>query len=236
MYKYLKKQLDILNIPYDDIKIDKIKAYHELLIEWNKKFNLTRIVDDFDAVDKHYVDSLAILSINGLNLNNSKIIDVGTGAGIPGIPLAIFIESSQFYLLDSLNKRIEFLNEVVKQLNLSNVKTLHLRAEDGALNKLYREKFDFAIARAVAPLSTLCEYLIPFVRLNGSALCYKSKSVYDELTEANSAINTLGGGNTKIESYDVADAMERNLVVINKIKKTPNIYPRKAGIPKKSPL
>ncbi|NMD37152.1 MAG: 16S rRNA (guanine(527)-N(7))-methyltransferase RsmG [Christensenellaceae bacterium] len=222
MYNYLKEQLDKFKIPFNNEKIGKLIAYHELLLEWNKKFNLTRIVDNIDAVDKHYIDSLAILKINDIKFENVKVIDVGTGAGLPGIPIAIFKESSRFYLLDSLKKRVEFLNEVVNQLGLKNVYTIHARAEDAALNFQFREHFDYAIARAVAPLSILSEYLLPFVKINCFSLCYKSKTAFDEVKNAKNAIKTLGGGNIKIINYKISDGdIERNMVIINKLKKTP---------------
>lgn len=213
---------------------ERFKKYESLLIEWNKKMNLTAITEHDEVILKHFVDSISILKyIN----NDCKIIDVGTGAGFPGIPIKIMNESVDVTLMDSLNKRINFLNEVKENLDLKNVITIHSRAEEFGQNKIYRKKFDIAVSRAVANLSVLLEYLMPAVKLGGKLICMKGSQVEDEIKDAKYALNELGGKIVNIEEFCLPETdMKRNIILIEKIKETPKKYPRKAGTPAKQPL
>ena len=221
-----------------DEKYNKFQKYMNLLIEWNKNINLTAITDKDEIELKHFVDSL---TINKYISDNSKVIDVGTGAGFPGIPLKIYNESFDITLLDSLNKRINFLNHVIEELNLNKIKAVHSRAEDAAKNPDYREKFDVATSRAVANLSTLVEYLLPFVRVNGICICMKGPNVEEELGRAKKAIEVLGGRIEKVDNLKLAadgaeNDLERNIIIIRKVRKCSSKYPRKAGMPSKEPI
>ena len=208
------------------------ETYKDLLIEWNKKINLTAITDEDEIRLKHFADSLTVANLID---NNSSIIDVGTGAGFPGIPLKIYNNTLKITLADSLNKRINFLNEVINQLELKDINAVHGRAEDLGQDKKYREKYDIAISRAVANMSTLSEYLLPFVKIGGKAICMKGPNIEEELNNAKTAIKKLGGEIEKVESFKLKD-MDRNIIVIKKVKETPINYPRKAGIPSKNPI
>ena len=221
-----------------DEKYNKFQKYMNLLIEWNKNINLTAITDKDEITLKHFVDSL---TINKYISDNSKVIDVGTGAGFPGIPLKIYNESLDITLLDSLNKRINFLNHVIEELHLNKIKAVHSRAEDAAKNPDYREKFDVATSRAVANLSTLVEYLLPFVRVNGICICMKGPNVEEELGRAKKAIEVLGGRIEQVDNFKLAadgseNDLERNIIIIRKVRKCSNKYPRKAGMPSKEPI
>lgn len=215
-------------------QLEKFYSYMSLLLEWNEKMNLTAITEPNEIILKHFVDSLTIL--NEIN-NNSKVVDVGTGAGFPGIPLSIANESLKITLVDSLNKRLIFLQEVIDKLELKNVEIIHSRAEDFGQNKKYRENFDIATSRAVANLSTLSEYLIPLVKINGKCICMKASDVEEEINQAKNAINVLGGTIEKIEEFKLPESdIGRTIIIINKQKQTPNKYPRKAGTPSKEPI
>ena len=206
----------------------------ELLLEWNEKINLTAITDENDIVLKHFVDSLTIKKYIS---ENEKIIDIGTGAGFPGIPLAIMNKYNEITLMDSLNKRIVFLNDVIDKLKLNNVKAIHSRAEELARNKNHREKYDVAVSRAVANLSTLVEYMLPFVRIGGKCICMKGPNIEEELKNAKKAIKELGGEVIKIENFKLPESdNERNIVIIKKIRETSSKYPRKSGTPSKEPI
>ena len=220
-----------VNLLNDEIKMFFI--YKDLLKEWNEKVNLTSIVEDNEIILKHFIDSL---TIEKYIPSKAKIVDVGTGAGFPGIPIKIVRKDVEVTLLDSLKKRLLFLNEVRKRLELENINLVHGRAEDIANDLKYREKFDIATARAVANLATLSEYCLPFVKVNGYFVCMKGNNI-EELKEAEFAIGKLGGKIEKIEKIMLPDSdIERNIVVIKKIKQTPKGYPRKAGTPSKNPL
>ena len=224
--------IDKFNI--DSSKKEKFDKYLELLQEWNNKINLTAITDKDGIELKHFYDSL---TISEYIKSNSSLIDVGTGAGFPGIPLKIKDESIKLTLLDSLNKRLLFLEEVEKELKLENVENVHGRAEDIGQDKKYREKFDYATSRAVARLSVLVEYLLPFVKLGGYCICMKGPNIEEELKDAEKAIKILGGEIEKIDNFKLEnDENERNIIIIKKIKNTPKQYPRKAGIPTKEPI
>ncbi len=224
----------IIDVELTDEQIEKYFNYMNILLEWNENINLTAITDVDEIVLKHFIDSMTCFKYLE---NEKKIIDVGTGAGFPGIPIAIMNKDKKITLLDSLNKRINFLNEVCKQIKITNVKSIHGRAEDFGQNKDEREKYDVAISRAVANMTTLVEYLLPFVKVGGYCICMKGAEIEEELEKANYAIKELGGKIEKIDKFVLPDSdMVRNIVVIRKIKETPKKYPRKAGLPSKNPM
>ena len=204
-----------------------------ILIDWNKKINLTAITQEKDIIYKHFIDSI---SINKYIKNKTDIIDIGTGAGFPGIPLKILNSKNSFTLVDSLGKRINFLQNVKKDLNLNNINLIHSRVEDLAQIDAYREKFDIVASRAVANLRVLVEYMLPLVKEDGICICMKGPNIEEEIKDAKNAINILGGKIEKIDFMELPGEMQRNIVIIRKIKNTPNMYPRKAGIPVKQPL
>ena len=230
MIDYLK----ILKIKLSDFQLKQFYEYMNILIEWNKVMNLTGITDPKEIITKHFIDSLTIL--NNINKNNS-IIDVGTGAGFPGIPIKIAFPSTKIVLLDSLNKRIKFLNEVISRLQLKDIGTIHGRAEDYGKDKKHREKYDIVIARAVAPLNILLEYLMPFAKVKGKCLCMKGSNATEEILNSKNAIKILGGEIIETEEFYIPSTnIKRKIIQINKIKETNNKYPRKAGTPSKEPL
>ena len=208
--------------------------YMNLLIEWNEKMNLTAITDPEEIILKHFIDSITILKeIN----DNSKVVDVGTGAGFPGIPLSIMNPTLKITLVDSLNKRLIFLQEVVDKLNLKNVEIVHARAEEFGQNKKYRESFDVSTSRAVANLSTLSEYLIPLVKVGGKVISMKASEAQEEIDEAKKAIEILGGAIEKIDEFNLPQSdIGRTVIIIRKERTTPNKYPRKPGTPSKEPI
>lgn len=235
MKEILKNAASEIGINLNDNQLDKFQKYYEILIEKNKVMNLTAITEVNDVVTKHFVDSISL--INYFDLDNKKIIDVGTGAGFPGIPLAIILENTEFTLMDSLNKRINFLNEVIKLCDLNNVATIHSRAEDLGRNIEYREKFDICVSRAVANLSTLLEYCIPFVKVGGSFISYKSGNVDEELDASKSAQTKLSCIIDKKISFTLNGTdMSRSFVKFDKKGTLSKKYPRQAGKPKKEPL
>lgn len=231
-----EKALAKLNIQLNEKQMYQFMVYYEMLIETNKVMNLTAITEYDEVVDKHFVDSLSL--IQAIDLNRPlKMIDVGTGAGFPGIPLKIAFPQLRIVLLDSLNKRINFLNRVIEALELTDIKTIHGRAEDFGRNPEYRERFDLCVSRAVANLSTLSEYCLPFVQVGGHFIPYKSGKIQEEMEASRRAVTLLGGNIAECLSYNLADTdMERSLVIIDKVKPTKKAYPRKAGKPSKEPL
>lgn len=229
-----KQKLEEYNIEINDEQIEKFDLYMKLLLEWNEKINLTAITEKDDIILKHFVDSLTILKYVD---KRDKIIDIGTGAGFPGIPIKIMNEKANITLLDSLNKRINFLNIVINELKLDNIVAIHGRAEELARNKAHREKYDVAVSRAVANLSTLTEYMLPFVKVGGKCICMKGANVKEEIDKAKNAIKKLGGQIEIVDNFYLSENdNERNIVIIKKIKETEHKYPRKAGIPSKEPL
>lgn len=215
---------------------EQFVRYYELLVEWNQVMNLTAITEFEEVLVKHFVDSLAVASVVDVD-NVSRVIDIGTGAGFPGIPLKIVYPHLEITLLDSLKKRIGFLNEIVDNLGLNNVETIHGRAEEYAKQKEYRETYDLCVSRAVANLSTLSEYCLPYVNVSGYFVPYKSGKVEEELHEAEKALKILGGHLERVHKFRLGDTeMGRSLVIIKKEKSTPKKYPRKAGMPSKEPL
>lgn len=217
----------------DDQK-EKFEIYMKELIEWNKNINLTAITEENEIVLKHFIDSM---TISDYIKDNSKIIDIGTGAGFPGIPLKIKNNSLNVTLVDSLNKRINFLNNIINKLNLDNICAIHSRAEELGHNKEQREQYDYAVSRAVANLSTLLEYLLPFVKVGGFCICMKGPNIEQEINNSEKALKELGGKIEKIENFTLPGTdITRNIILIKKINTTKNKYPRKAGTPAKEPL
>ena len=225
------KKIDVI---LDEEQIQKFYKYMELLLEWNEKINLTAIVEPHDIILKHFVDSLTVCK----ELEKNKTLaDIGTGAGFPGIPVKILRPDLDITLIDSLNKRVNFLTMVIETLKLEKIVALHGRIEDFGKNKKYREKFDYVTSRAVANLSTLSEYMIPLAKIGGKCICMKGSNIDEELKNAEKAIKILGGKIEKVDTFLLPDTdMGRNIILIKKEKATPNKYPRKAGTPAKEPI
>lgn len=220
------------NIIIEEEKIEKMYKYMQILLEWNEKINLTAITQEEDIIKKHFIDSLTILD---LIKKEDKVIDIGSGAGFPGIPIAIN-KDCYITLLDSLNKRVKFLEEVKNEINLKNVYPIHGRAEEIARNSEYREKYDVSISRAVASMRVLLEYQLPFLKIGGIGIFMKGPNVKEELIDIESVIRKLGGKYLRTINFKINGEMERNIVIIEKVKKTNPEFPRKAGIPTKQPL
>ena len=220
-----------------DVQLAQFEQYYDGLIEKNKVMNLTAITEREDVILKHFIDSLALAGYVKLWEKEYKIIDVGTGAGFPGIPLKIAFPNLQVTLFDSLNKRIKFLKEMIDTLKLKEITAVHGRAEEGARDKNMREKYDFAVSRAVANMAVLSEYCIPFVKVGGYFIPYKTGTVEEEITQGKKAIQILGGKIEKIEKLMLPNSdISRSFVFIKKEKQTPKAYPRKAGTASKQPL
>lgn len=231
-----EEELEYFEITLSDRQKEQFDRYYELMIEKNRVMNLTGITDYDEVCLKHFTDSLTIVRIKNMDQVNS-LIDIGTGAGFPGIPIKIVFPHIEVVLLDSLNKRLKFLDEVIEQLSLEKITTLHGRAEDYAKKKEYREQFDLSVSRAVANLSTLSEYCLPFVKQGGSFISYKSADSDDEIQQAEKAVKILGGDICKVDKFRLPESeIGRSLVEIKKIKSTPGKYPRKVGVPGKEPL
>ena len=230
----IKTYADEIEIVLNEQQIHQFYQYMELLLEWNEKINLTAITNPEEIIVKHFIDSLTIAKYVK---ENARLIDVGTGAGFPGIPLKIIREDIEITLLDSLNKRVNFLNEVIHELKLSKIQAVHSRVEDFAKDKKNRESFDYATSRAVANLSTLSEYLIPLVKIGGNAISMKGSEVDEEMKQSQKAISLLGGKIETIETFQLPQSdINRNIIIIHKTQNTPNKYPRKAGMPSKEPI
>lgn len=231
----LEKSLEKLNIGFNDDQIKKFNDYYELLIEWNNKINLTAITEYDEVISKHFIDSILICSF--IDLSGKKIIDIGTGGGFPGIPIKIINPDTDIVLVDSLNKRVNFLNEVLSELKLEKIEAIHGRAEDLGHDKNLRGKFDYSVSRAVANLSTLSELCIPFLKEGGTFISYKSENTDEEIKDAESAISKLGSKIEKIKECMIPENdIKRRFIIIKNMRQVDNRYPRKAGIPKKVPL
>lgn len=225
-----------LQIEITDTMWNQFVRYYEILVEWNSFMNLTGITEFDEVLQKHFEDSLVLTKVLDVKQMNS-LLDVGTGAGFPGIPLKIAFPHLKVVLLDSLGKRVKFLNKVIEELGLTDITAIHGRAEDFAKTPEYREQFDVVVSRAVANLSSLSEYCIPYTKINGWFVPYKSGKVEEELGNAEKAITILGGKTEHVEKFVLENSdIERTLIKIKKVKATGKKYPRKAGLPSKEPL
>jgi 16S rRNA (guanine527-N7)-methyltransferase len=226
----------ILGLELEQKNIDDFVLYKQLLKEWNEKINITTITDDFEIDIKHFLDSLTPLTTD-LFKENITVIDVGTGGGFPGIPIKIVRKDLDIVLMDSTNKKINFLKDVIDKLGLDKIQAIHARAEELGRDSLYREKFNIAISRAVAQLNTLCEYCLPFVKVGGYFISMKGPDIEEELEEARNSIKVLGGRlmDIKIVKLPLSD-ITHSLIIIEKVKETPTKYPRGGGKPRKKPL
>lgn len=231
-----KKILQEWNITLSDEQEWQFSTFYEMLVEKNKVMNLTAITEFDEVIEKHFLDSVSLGAVLDLK-KELKVLDMGTGAGFPGIPLKIIYPNLQITLADSLNKRVTFLNEVIEALKLNGIEAIHARAEELARNAAYREQYDLCVSRAVANLSTLSEYCLPFVALNGMFVPYKSGEIEEEVEAAKKAIFLLGGELKQVHQFSFGENdLHRSFVLIEKKKKTPKTYPRKAGTPAKQPL
>ena len=231
-----KSGLSDIRIELTEKQIDEFLTYYEMLVEKNKVMNLTAITEFDEVIEKHFLDSLSLIKVKDLH-NRTNVLDLGTGAGFPGIPLKIAFPELNITLMDSLNKRILFLQDVINELGLTDIEAIHGRAEEAARNKKYREKYDLCVSRAVANISTLSEYCLPFVKVGGEFISYKSGNIDEELDAAKKGIKILGGTITDVHKFDLGENKQgRSFVIIDKNQSTPKTYPRKAGTPSKNPL
>lgn len=237
-YDYFLKDLKEFDIIPSDKQLQQFIQYYEILTEWNSFMNLTAITEFDEVLKKHFVDSVSLIrAVPDMKEKDYTLIDVGTGAGFPGIPLKIMFPHLKVVLLDSLNKRVSFLNETIEKLELKDINAFHGRAEDFAKNKEYRECFDLCVSRAVANLATLSEYCLPFTKIGGKFISYKSEKITQEYETAKEAVKVLGGKYVnQIEFTLPSSDIYRNLFVVEKVKNTPGKFPRKAGLPTKEPI
>ncbi len=237
----LKSVFENLNLDITENESIKFNTYYNLLIEQNKVMNLTAITDWNDVVIKHFADSVsiseAVPEFKAAANKKVNLIDIGTGAGFPGIPLKIMFPSLSVTLLDSLQKRVNFLDKTTEALSLNDITSVHMRAEEGGRNPLFRDKYDFAVSRAVADLAVLAEYCLPFVKTGGYFIAYKSGTIEEEVIRAKHSASVLGGHIERVYHFELPDSdIQRSFVVIKKVKPTPKAFPRKAGTAKKAPL
>ena len=236
-YKEFEKELiknsKKISEEISNYQAENFHKYMLLLLEWNQKMNLTAITDEKEIIYKHFIDSI---SINKYIKEANNVMDIGTGAGFPGIPLKLLNKDINFILVDSLNKRISFLEEIKKELKLDKIELIHARVEDLAKNEAYREKMNIVVSRAVANLSTLLEYMLPFVKIGGTCICMKGPNIEEEIEKSKNALEVLGGKIENIEKLNLPGNLERNIIIVKKVKATPTKYPRKAGVPSKEPL
>ena len=236
MSQIFETKLSELGITLNEEQKRQFLQFYELLVEWNKVMNLTGITEYEEVNEKHFVDSLSI--VKAIDMDSVEtVIDIGTGAGFPGIPLKIAFPNLKVVLLDSLNKRIQFLNTVIDTLQLTDIQTIHGRAEDFAKQQAYRERFDLCVSRAVANLATLSEYCLPYVKVDGMFIPYKSGEITEELQQSQNAIHVLGGKVTDVVKFRLPGTeIGRSFVKIKKVQNTAKKYPRKAGLPSKEPI
>lgn len=223
----------LFGIELTEEKLTKLAAYKDLVLEWNEKINLTAITSEEEFAVKHILDSLSLLTV--CDFNGARVIDVGTGGGFPGIPLAI-CSSGEFVLIDSLNKRVRFLNEAIRALGLDNVTAIHIRAEDAGRDEKFRGGFDYAVSRAIAPLPVLSEFCLPLVCVGGMMIAMKGNNYAEETASAKRAIHTLGGREAEIKLIDLPPDISHSLIMTKKVRPTPSIYPRTYAIMTKKPL
>ena len=231
---YMSDKFEQAGFTFSDLQKRQFYTFYNMLIDKNKVMNLTGITEFTEVVEKHFLDSIYLNHVTDLD-QPVKIIDLGTGAGFPGIPLKIAFPEMEITLVDSLNKRIHFIEEVIEELGLTSIYAVHARAEELARNSEYREKFDLCVSRAVANLSTLEEYCLPFVHIGGKFISYKSGEIEEEVQESKKACFLLGGKLKEVYKFDLEES-KRSFVVVEKVKATPKTYPRKAGTPSKMPL
>jgi len=229
------KEASKWEIEIDDNMISELSLYKDMMLEYNKSVNLTAITEEEEIKEKHFLDSISLIK-SGKLIKGCKLIDIGAGAGFPSVPVKIVRKDIELTMLDSLNKRIVFLNSVSEKLGFEKTEALHLRAEDAGHNPSLREKYDVATARAVADLSVLCEYALPFVKTGGYFVAMKAADIEEELENAKPAIKKLGGKTESVIKITLPSGIERSLVIIEKTAKTDKCYPRKAGKPLKNPL
>lgn len=235
-FDLMKSACDSIGMDFNEEKYEKFITYKNLLQEWNEKINLTAITEDEEVIKKHFIDCIKAFSTEEFKTAKT-VIDVGTGAGFPGLPIAIMRDDVEVTLLDSLNKRINFLETVARSVKLNNITTIHSRAEDGARQKHLRESFDIATSRAVANMAVLSEFCLPYVKVGGHFIALKGPMINEELDDARSAIGTLGGKVVNVIEVNIEGTdLKHNLVIVKKVKETPKTYPRKAGTITKKPL
>lgn len=227
-------EVNKISVELSEVQLEQFRIYYEMLVEKNKVMNLTGITDWDEVLEKHFLDSISLIRAVDLN-QKLTVMDMGTGAGFPGIPLKIAFPNLKVTLADSLNKRVLFLQEVIDVLKLEDIEAIHGRAEDLARDKKYREQYDLSVSRAVANLSTLSEYCLPFVKIGGQFISYKSGEIEEEVNASKSAVFLLGGKVKDIVKFELGES-GRSFIVIDKVKGTPKTYPRKAGTPSKKPL
>ena len=231
--EFMKEECEKNNIQISNEEIEKLYIYMKEILEWNEKVNVTAIKDEKEFIVKHFIDSL---TIEKYITNGEKVLDIGTGAGFPGIPIKITKNKSHVDLVDSVNKKLNVIRDIIPKIKLEDIECIHTRAEDLAKNVKYRESYDVVISRAVANLTTLVEYMLPFVKVGGKIICMKGPNVEEELAESKKAISILGGKIEQIENINIDSDYERNIIIIKKEKPTPKQYPRGQGKPLKEPI
>lgn len=235
-YDIMEKAFLNQDLNFSQDNYEKFMTYMALIQEWNEKINLTAITEDEEIIKKHFIDSIQCYKFKGFH-NFNSIIDIGTGAGFPGLPIKIADRNKKITLLDSLNKRINFLNEVISKLGLEDIKAVHSRAEDLARNNEHREKYDCVVSRAVANMAVLSEYCLPYAKVGGYFMALKGPAVEEEIMNAKNAISTLGGEIEEILPVDIESTdLKHNIVIVRKVKNTSKVYPRKAGVISKKPI
>ncbi len=228
------EELNTISVELTEKQLEQFRIYYEMLIEKNKVMNLTGITEWDEVLEKHFLDSISLIRAIDLSKDIS-VIDMGTGAGFPGLPLKIAFPNLKITLADSLNKRVKFLQEVIDELGLENIEAIHGRAEDLAKDKNYRQQYDLSVSRAVANLSTLSEYCLPFVKIGGQFISYKSGECDEEVETSKKAVYVLGGKIKEVIKFELGDS-GRSFIIIDKVNGTPKEYPRKAGTPSKNPI